>query len=291
MLPGMAWICSVCFEPWSLAGGGFCTGCGAEKMWIRHGSERTAPAPPALAREPPVRGAPMERAPVRLHALSPAAAAGVRLYSLDAVPDIQATPFDATLALALDGIMDGALIFVWGPSGSGKSTLAAELAASMCRATRRPTFWADGDQGNPALIRECFLRAGVPAGELTPDRLRVAGAFDRRDPRFKRIGWRQRFAAIPAGVGLVVVDSLQALAGQDDRKEQEALLVAAGELGPPVVVISETTKAGDPRGGAGNEFEGDANVAVSPGMLRVHKCRWFRRACPVEYERPALPER
>jgi predicted ATP-dependent serine protease len=190
------------------------------------------------------------------------------------------------LSDALEGIVLGSVILLWGPPGAGKSTLAAELGARLAAHEGGACWWLDRDQLNRSLIKGCFTRAGVPKEGISDRRLRIVSPYPPHHPKFRPISWRDAFAAVPKRAPVAVVDSLQAWAGLHDFAEQSALLRAAQALGPTVVVISEATKSGDAAGRLSNQHTGDATVTITPDLITITKCRW--RSAPVQIARTPL---
>lgn len=188
------------------------------------------------------------------------------------------------LSDALDGVVLGTLVLLWGPPGSGKSTLSAELGANLAAHLSGACWWLDRDQVSIDIIRACFDRAGVPPAGYADSRLRVVSPHDPRSPEFREIGWRDAFKVLPDDAAVVVIDSLQSWTGLHDHAEQSALLRAAQLLTPTVVVISEATKQGDAAGRLSNQHTGDATLTITTDTITVTKCRW--RSAPVTIARP-----
>jgi len=250
------WICSGCSRPW-------------DRTWRE--CDFCDATYPVIIRPPP--------------APAPPVASGVAVETLEGVRDLVPIHCGALLSMAMDGVVPGSQILLWGRPGSGKSTLAAELAAQLAEMVRGLCYWLDMEQLNGGLIKACFARTRSPT-----DRLRVVRPREIDDPRHTPITWRDALAAVPQSPRVVVVvDSLQTWA--ETHGEQAALMRALRTLrpsgatgGPTVIVISHATKKGDAAGRNTNQHSGDANVTVDATVITVTKCRWT--PCPRVIARP-----
>lgn len=161
----------------------------------------------------------------------------------------------------LGGVMRGALILIAGAAGNGKSTASAGLAAHAAafwaraelheRAAPPMIAWLDADQGEPSLVKRCFITA------------QVENAFDRRVrllPTGRIWTFDEALALIPTRARVLVIDSLERWGGSSP-KQQMAVMTAVRAHGAMLkIVIAGTNKEGGVYGISEIERADDATV-------------------------------
>jgi replicative DNA helicase len=216
-----------------------------------------------------------ERAEASLGTLGPAVAAQVARIA--ARPDAVAGLSTGSLALddLLDGFHPGQLVIVGARPSMGKSALSLGFAAHAAIDLRVPVLFVSLEMNRGELAERLLSsRADVDnvrlrrPGTLSGDQMRRIGAVERQvadvpfhvDDTPSRSGLQIAAAArrlkARGGLGLVVVDYLQLVDGEDGRDSREERVaklsrrfkVLARELNVPVLLMSQLNRMVEHRG-------------------------------------------